>query len=68
MSDLPGNQSYRIFLQWIDEQGVSKDGPAVLCHLGLLLSPDRARDTGYFLIYFNPSIKTQIPRDHQLLL
>lgn len=40
MSRLTGDQSYWIFLQWVDEQSVSEDGPAVLCHLGLLLGPD----------------------------
>lgn len=40
MSDLAGDQSYWIFLQWVDEQSVSKDGPAVLCHLGLLLGAE----------------------------
>lgn len=44
MSDLTGDQFYRIFLQWIDEQGVSKYGPAVLRHLGLLLGPDRKKE------------------------
>lgn len=45
MSDLAGDQFYRIFLQRINEQGVSKYGPAVLCHFGLLLGPDGTRGT-----------------------
>lgn len=32
-----GRQSYWIFLQWINEQSITKDGPAVLGHFGLLL-------------------------------
>lgn len=35
-----GVQSYWIFLQWIDEQSLPKDGPAVLCHFGLLFGSD----------------------------
>lgn len=34
------DHSYWIFLQWIDEQSVAKDGPAVFGHFGLLLGPD----------------------------
>lgn len=36
--------SYRIFLQWINDQSVSEDGPAVFSHFGLLFGPDRRGD------------------------
>lgn len=33
-------RSYRIFLQRINDQSVSEDGPAVFRHFGLLFGPD----------------------------
>lgn len=33
--------SYRVFLQWLCQQHVSKNGSAVLGHLCLLLGPKR---------------------------
>lgn len=35
---------YRIFLQLINDQSVSEDGPAVFGHFGLLFGPDRRGD------------------------
>lgn len=37
--------SYWILFQWINQQSVSKDGPAVFSHFGLLLGPDRTGGT-----------------------
>lgn len=58
MSDLTAYQSYWIFFQWINEQCISKDCPAVLCHLGLLLGSGRTQDTGQLMIT-KSNIKTQ---------
>lgn len=33
-------RSYRVFVQRINDQSVSEDGPAVFCHFGLLFGPD----------------------------
>lgn len=37
--------SYRVFLQRVNEQSVSEDGPAIFGHFGLLLGPGGGGDT-----------------------